>query len=590
MAELRLLVLTPWYPAADRPYDGVFVRASLAALDHPAETTTIVHLQTVAPGATGTVTREPTEHGTVIRLTVPQAADAPRADVCDAHRAALARADLPELAAADVVHAHVGMPTGAAVAPLLADHQRLVLTEHASYLGAVLARPEARSRYAAAVARAQAVLTVSDAMTRRLRTEFPAQSARVATLGNPVDDTRFGPVAHPPGPRLRWLYLGNFVPGKRVDVVVRSFAAWAVDRPAATLTLVGRGVQQDALVELAASLGVAGQVRFPGPVAPSDVPAVFAAADVLVHLSAVETFGLTVVEAAMTGLPVVVTTSGGPEETLADAAARGQVVFVGKDPSPATVGAAVDRLAEAAPDPAAVREVLVERYGVRGYADRLWAALAGAPAAAPAPGAPVVLLLATSALGGRRLARLETEAHRVGARVGLVATDRADLVAADPRTALLDLATATERLPWRAVEHLLLDTIPVGVLTAARSVLVAAGRLPGPQRTVLRRAVGGLTRALGLRARVARKARTLADKVWHHRVEPLLLAALAARRHAGWWRDLAPDVVVMGDGTSLALAWRIARDLPDATVVGVVSEPALRDLVDRAAAGRSAQA
>src|SRR5690606_36571013 len=104
------------------------------------------------------------------------------------------------------------------------------------------------------------------------------------------------------------------------------------------------------------------RVRFHGPATQAELPGLFADADVLVHLSSYETFGLTVVEAAMTGLPVLVTACGGPQETLSDAQAQGLATIVRNLPEPEDVVEGIADLAERAAmcDRRAVRDVLVE--------------------------------------------------------------------------------------------------------------------------------------------------------------------------------------------------------------------------------------
>jgi glycosyltransferase involved in cell wall biosynthesis len=70
------------------------------------------------------------------------------------------------------------------------------------------------------------------------------------------------------------------------------------------------------LVSLARSLGIAGQVGFLGH--RDDVPAILPALDLFVHASEAEPFGIVIVEAMATGLPVVASRGGGVAEILAD--------------------------------------------------------------------------------------------------------------------------------------------------------------------------------------------------------------------------------------------------------------------------------
>ena len=68
--------------------------------------------------------------------------------------------------------------------------------------------------------------------------------------------------------------------------------------------------------ELAAHLGVSGQVIVAGLA--HDVPATMAGLDILVHLPTDEAFGLVLVEAMASGIPVVATAVGGCREVITD--------------------------------------------------------------------------------------------------------------------------------------------------------------------------------------------------------------------------------------------------------------------------------
>lgn len=96
--------------------------------------------------------------------------------------------------------------------------------------------------------------------------------------------------------------VGRLEPVKRFDELIGGLAP-DLRTGRRHLVIAGAGPQLVELQELAARLGVAGQVHLLG--ARSDIPAVLSAADVLVSPSRDETFGMAVVEARLAGLPVV---------------------------------------------------------------------------------------------------------------------------------------------------------------------------------------------------------------------------------------------------------------------------------------------
>ncbi|MBS7697317.1 MULTISPECIES: glycosyltransferase family 4 protein [unclassified Chelatococcus] len=98
------------------------------------------------------------------------------------------------------------------------------------------------------------------------------------------------------------LNVGRLVDQKNQDVLVKALPAL----PAASLVIAGDGPKRTHIEALAREFGVHERLILLGNVSPSDVPDLFAAADVFAFPSVWETFGLAAVEAAMVGLPSVV--------------------------------------------------------------------------------------------------------------------------------------------------------------------------------------------------------------------------------------------------------------------------------------------
>ncbi|NCT91326.1 glycosyltransferase [Cellulomonas sp. APG4] len=584
MPQPTLVVVTPWYPSDDAPYHGVFVQEAVAALRRPVEDVLVVHLNNVAPADAGAPRRFTTGIAEVLRIDVPVPARTSRADTARAQRRALLEHRPRELDEVPVVHAHVGMPTGWAVAGVLPASTRLVTTEHATYLPTILRTPVGERMYGELLARTDRLLTVGEKEARDLRTQFPAHAAKVFAAGNPVDQDRFALRPAPPARLDRWVYVGNLIPRKGVDRLVRAFALWSAGRATddATLTLVGTGPQEAELRGLAAEVGVGDQVRWPGAVAPDDLPGVFADADVLLHLSSHETFGLTVVEAAMTGLPVVVTRCGGPTETLSDAEQRGLVRFVDVAPEPADVVRAVRELERSAPgaDAAGVREVLVARHGARAFAERLERALDGRPPSEPpAPGARTVVGVALSPYASARLVGLLQEVVRSGGRAVLVTSQRGDAVATDRRIEVVDLAPHLTLLPHHALPDLVLRVLPAALLRAARSVCSLVASVPGPPRRIATRGVHALSAVLAKHAQMSRDVHAGLLHPVQARIDRDHVTRHAMRRRAGELTALRADLVVAPDDASRGLGSRIAHTRATARLARTPSDAAVRSAV-----------
>ena len=152
--------------------------------------------------------------------------------------------------------------------------------------------------------------------------------ASVITLG--VDRPRLD-MARVAAPRRppEVLTVNYLHPRKRVDLFVRAAALcgkdWDPDhRP--TFVIVGDGPERGSLESLAEELGVTDRVEFAGFVPDDTLPSYYAAAACYAHTGLEESFGLSVIEAAYCGRPVVAVDEGGVRDTVEDGVTGYRVV------------------------------------------------------------------------------------------------------------------------------------------------------------------------------------------------------------------------------------------------------------------------
>jgi glycosyltransferase involved in cell wall biosynthesis len=136
------------------------------------------------------------------------------------------------------------------------------------------------------IALANEVLTVNEPLAERL-IRLGARPERLTVILNSPDLRLFDPTAHPrrrfmADGRLRIVYTGALTPTYELDVVLRAVASLARTRPGLPVhaTFYGRGDAQAPLEALAAELGLADRVSFPGRIPIEDVPKAVAAADI----------------------------------------------------------------------------------------------------------------------------------------------------------------------------------------------------------------------------------------------------------------------------------------------------------------------
>ena len=138
--------------------------------------------------------------------------------------------------------------------------------------------------------------------TRGLLEARPDQRVARARLGLPLD----GPIVG---------CVGRLVPVKDHDTFFRAARRVLADRPDVTFVLAGDGESRDRLQRVATEM-LGDRVRFLGWV--NDLPALYAAFDVVVLTSKLEGTPVALIEAAASGRPVVATNVGGVAQVVRD--------------------------------------------------------------------------------------------------------------------------------------------------------------------------------------------------------------------------------------------------------------------------------
>jgi glycosyltransferase involved in cell wall biosynthesis len=165
-----------------------------------------------------------------------------------------------------------------------------------------------RAMYGALPFEAISESTADDLVARGI----PRSAIRVIYCG--IDTTHFTPDSAARAPRPSFAYLGRLKKYKGVDIVLRAFAQLA--RPDAVLEVAGTGDQRPALEALARSLDLGDRVRFLGFVSESEKLALLRRSWALALASPKEGWGITNLEAAACGTPVIASDSPGIRESV----------------------------------------------------------------------------------------------------------------------------------------------------------------------------------------------------------------------------------------------------------------------------------
>lgn len=182
---------------------------------------------------------------------------------------------------------------------------------------------------------------------------LPALAADVRVVHLGTTPGRFHPNVDPEPARRKYgldggpwlLTVARLDHHKGIDTVIRALPAVRASVPRARYAVAGIGDRKEALERLVAELGLGDAVRLLGFVPDDDLPALYTAADLFVLASRrydllVEGFGIAVVEASASGLPVIGSRSGG----IPEAVREGVTGVIVEPDDPGSVAAAAIRL------------------------------------------------------------------------------------------------------------------------------------------------------------------------------------------------------------------------------------------------------
>lgn len=262
----------------------------------------------------------------------------------------------------DVIHAHYAVPQGL-LGVLLKKLKKkpLAVTLHGSDVTVLGKNPFTRPLVALVLNEADRVIAVSDFLRRealaiggsekKARVIYGGVSTREAIQGEGGDRGK------------RVLFIGALVRQKGVDTLIRAFKKVMERYGDAELVIVGDGAERKGLERLCRELGV--KARFKGYV--DDTGEALRKSAVLVLPSREEGFGLVLLEAMASGVPVVAARVGGIPEIVNEE--NGLLV---KSGDPEALAEAISRVLE----DRELRERLVEK-GFETLKNFSWKKMAG---------------------------------------------------------------------------------------------------------------------------------------------------------------------------------------------------------------------
>ena len=215
----------------------------------------------------------------------------------------------------EIVHAHAARDyILAAQAVKLASRGRLVLTRHALFplrgINKYLLKNTSR------------VIAVSQAVAESLRSNDVIESSKITVVHNGIDIDRFArPISDDHARPILVGTVGHLAPIKGHDIFVRAAALISERRRNVNFVIIGEDKSpqmnyRKLLESLIAELGLSENITILGW--RDDIPDLLSSLTLFVSAARSEPFGLSIVEAMATGLPIVAAASEGALEIIED--------------------------------------------------------------------------------------------------------------------------------------------------------------------------------------------------------------------------------------------------------------------------------
>ncbi len=209
----------------------------------------------------------------------------------------------------DLIHAHVYL--AAWIAAYIKDRYDIPFyyTEH--YSGFIDGSIAAAHREIAEIGlqNAQRVFAVGSGLRDALE---EIHQRKIDIVPNFIDFDLFRLQPKETTDQIRAITIGSLIERKQINHIVKAM----VNLPAYTLTIIGDGPERASLENLVRQYGMKDRIHFLGPLCQEEVANELSQHDVLLHPSRAETFGITLIEAMASGLPVIAYQNGGSQDII----------------------------------------------------------------------------------------------------------------------------------------------------------------------------------------------------------------------------------------------------------------------------------
>lgn len=192
-----------------------------------------------------------------------------------------------------------------------------VITEHSSMLNTNLSAKQVSS-FKSIYESADLVIAVSSALCCRMNELFSINPICISNIVDTAVFRYFDKKNVKKSGDFKFITVANLTKNKRIDLLLSAIKRLKEEGYSVKLTVIGDGEMRPPLEEQIQSLGISNHIELLGKLERNRVNVYLKDSDCFVLDSMSETFGVAYIEAIATGLPVIASKCGGPEDFVND--------------------------------------------------------------------------------------------------------------------------------------------------------------------------------------------------------------------------------------------------------------------------------